>query len=29
MHVSDEIQNLSLLCNMSIHAMIPTNNFFL
>jgi hypothetical protein len=28
MHVSDEIQNLFLLFNMSIHAMIPTNNFF-
>jgi hypothetical protein len=28
MHVSDEIQNLSLLFNMSIRAMIPTNKDF-
>jgi hypothetical protein len=28
MHVSDEIQNLSLLFNMSFHAMIPTNKDF-
>jgi hypothetical protein len=29
MHISGEIQNLSLLFNMSIHATIPTNKDFL